>query len=263
MSRVGALHVQPNFYCAKAFLAATGAECFMTEDEMWTFVLEPVDGERICLFPPLPTERNRGDGRVELFDTIWSDFIGYPVAGCYQREFLDYQYIYNQRELVRMKGPQYATFRKNSRKWPARTQLKLEWAPLSELPIEEAQYLCGEWIERHSEDLQDHETMLNYIFNTYCGNVEGLVDNYGILRAIVGWDGNNQFINFRYCITQPDEPFLEEYVRLLFYQKSYVLANGLYRFVNDGGVVDSEGLERFKDRLNPVYKLKTYSLKKQ
>jgi hypothetical protein len=263
MNRVIKLGVSPNFYCAKPYLVATGAECFITGDNMWTFVLESVDGTQVCLFPPLPTEYNDSRNPCELFDEIWSTFNEHPVADCYQKTFLDYQFIYDQRELIQMKGPQYSTFRKNVRKWPARTGLRLEWAPLSAVPIEEVQYLCGYWIEYHQSDLQDYDTMLQYILApTEGGNVEGLVDNYGVLRAIICWDGNNVFINFRYCITHPDEPFLEEYARLLFYQKSYVQANRPYRFVNDGGVVDSEGLEHFKDRLNPVYKLNTYSLKK-
>jgi len=61
---------------------------------------------------------------------------------------------------------------------------------------------------------------------------------------------------YRYCIADPDEPFLDEFMRLLFYQR-----NAAGKLVIDGGVLGRPGLERFKDKLNPVKKRPVYSRK--
>lgn len=67
-------------------------------------------------------------------------------------------------------------------------------------------------------------------------------------RGIPGW------VNFRYCLVAPNLPGLSELCRMMTWQ---TIAQRLpeVRFINDGGCLDSPGLEQFKDKLCPAYKL--------
>jgi len=79
----------------------------------------------------------------------------------------------------------------------------------------------------------------------------------GKLVAINIWDENYKYINYRYCIVDRKEPFLDEFVRYLFYTDLVILKTG--KLVNDGGTVGNQGLEHFKDKLNPIRKRKVHS----
>jgi len=73
------------------------------------------------------------------------------------------------------------------------------------------------------------------------------------------WDENYAFVNYRLCIDN-GEPYLQEFLRYLFYTQD-VLATE--RWVNDGGSLGREGLERFKLKLNPVAVWKVFSSRKE
>jgi len=84
-----------------------------------------------------------------------------------------------------------------------------------------------------------------------------LYDENEQLMAINAWDENWEFINYRVCIVRQNEPFLDEFVRWLFYTDSQIQSSG--KLVNDGGTLGSPGLERFKDKMNPYRKRITHS----
>ncbi len=267
MTRLERLGITPNFYCSTAYLTASGAQCYLTDDARWAYVIDVTDdGDEICMFPPVPaTDEVAAEvPRAEwpaLFDLIWSDFGGgaHTPPG-YEARLLDYQYIYDQVELAEAAGSALATFRKNARKWPARTGLMLQSKAVVRIDNAEVQDLCADWLEAHQTVVQDAGNMLTYLLTLPPGAiVRGMVDNYGCLRALVAYDINFHYINFRYCLTRPDEPFLEDYVRKLFYSSPVALMNVGRRFINDGGVVDSPGLMKFKDRLCPVERRECHS----
>ena len=79
-----------------------------------------------------------------------------------------------------------------------------------------------------------------------------LLNKAGEIVGVNIWDENWMNVNFRYSIVRP-EPFLADYMRLLFYTDRRMLAraqNGIY--VNDGGVLDRPSLKQYKDKLNPL-----------
>lgn len=67
-------------------------------------------------------------------------------------------------------------------------------------------------------------------------------------RGIPGW------VNFRYCLVAPNIPGLSELCRMMTWQTIATQYPDI-RFINDGGCLDSPGLEQFKDKLCPAYKL--------
>ena len=82
-----------------------------------------------------------------------------------------------------------------------------------------------------------------------------------MLFRLVGmnvWDENFAFINYRYCIDD-GAPFLNEYLRYCFYTHPTILL--INKYVNDGGCLDSEGLKKFKMKLNPLAVYKVFSYK--
>jgi hypothetical protein len=267
MNRLQSLNITPNFYCSCAYLTACGAGCYLSDDGRWAYVVDTTeDGEDVCMFPPVPAtdEVARAVPPQDwppLFDFIWADFTGGVNAPAgYQTSLMDYQYIYDQTLMAEAAGPAFATFRKNARKWPARSGLELESVAVVRVPGAQAQELCGEWLEAHQTVVQDVPNMLTYLLNPPPGAlVRGMLDNYGYLRALIAYDINYRYVNFRYCITRPNEPFLEEYVRMLFYRSPVAQMNVGRRLINDGGVVDNPGLMNFKDRLNPIRRFESHT----
>ncbi len=261
MNRLASLDIHPNFYCSLAYLTASGAQCYLTPDGDWAYVVDADDGDPVCMFPPVPANDRVAaevprDQWPALFGFIWSGFNGYPAPEGYETELLDYQYIYDQRSVAAAEGAAYATHRKNARKWPNRTGHRLEAIAAVRLAQPVIQELCGVWLEERGGDVEDVPNMLRYLLTPPPGGiVRALVDPYGYPRAIIAYDMNHRYINFRYCITRPGEPFLEDYVRSLFYASPAVQAQAGTRLVNDGGMVDSPGLAQFKERLCPVERL--------
>ena len=102
--------------------------------------------------------------------------------------------------------------------------------------------------------LFDNEVMIKFIL---AGENRWGLFNDGRLVGMNVWDENFTFINYRYCIDD-GTPFLNEYLRHCFYTHSTILST--YKYVNDGGCLDSKGLKKFKMKLNPfkVYKVFSY-----
>ncbi len=71
------------------------------------------------------------------------------------------------------------------------------------------------------------------------------------------WDENHLYINYRLCIVDPSERFLDEFMRYLFYTDPLIMEQN--KLVNDGGVLGNEGLKRFKDKMNPFSVRPVYS----
>jgi hypothetical protein len=253
-------NIQPNFWCSREYFEKASFH----EKEVYVFeeraeALFVLDSEDSVILPPL----NLTNGEIYQFIPIvgiWADLVGFnpkkTVFPKWKMKFLDYNYIYDPAEFKEMKGRKWTTFRKNSRKFPRRYgEENLVWADF--IPVEEEiKEFAGEVLERISSDfIHDAHVMLRYLLNGE--NRAFLLDEEsGKILAMNIWDENHCYINYRYAFCV-GEPFLSEYVRLCFYQ----MVNEKYpgKLVNDGGVLDRPSLESFKDKLNPVEKLKIYS----
>jgi hypothetical protein len=146
------------------------------------------------------------------------------------------------------------------KKYPARCGGELTYRDLSEIQYIDpfVSELMIQWGK--DKNVFDPETMLR--FGLMGEHRFGLfLKKSGCAAQLIGlniWDENWKYVNFRYCIDDGSS-FLQEYLRYQFYTDPEIQAKG--KLVNDGGALDSEGLLRFKLKLNPVQVIKVYSLK--
>lgn len=240
LERACQLNIVPNFWLSREYLSIQ-KDMELIKSEGWIWLQE---GEW-AVFPPLPTFDSPGT-LPKL--KIWSDFSNYTLGE--KLEFLDWEYVYDANAFLNMRGQQWAVFRKNSRKWPNRNQDNWEYSskPPDDWKIYE---LLRKWLEyRAEQEIADSESLVWFVFN---GSRRRFLYRKGELLGINIWDENEPYLMYRYCIVDPEEPFLDEFMRWLFY------CSVPNRLVIDGGVLDNLGLERFKDKLNPRQKRAIYS----
>lgn len=241
LNRAYELGILPNFWLAEEYLKIQDITVETNNKVIWI-----QEGEW-ALFPPLPLYGSlRDTERESPALKIWSDFANYTVGS--KLGFLDWEYMYDPYAFHVLKGSRWAVFRKNSRKWPRNK--KWEYSPTPP-PDKDITALLLKWLgNRPEESIEDFESMEWFLFN---GLRRGFVFEQDRLVGINAWDGKYPYLMYRYCVTDPDEPFLDEFTRLLFYQ------NTSAQLVIDGGTLGNAGLERFKDKLNPISKRKVYS----
>lgn len=260
LKRTNELGWVPNFYLSKPYLLVSNPQ--LEHWGNWVILLD----NSFSLFPPVPVE-NEICPPESLFEDlllkIWSDVEGWePWRDKLSPVFLDWEYIFDSKNFKKMEGGHWETFRKNSRKWERRQPQKyppvlIDSEVLPSYMEKEIQKLLAEWLEEKADSMEDSETMVEYLLSNPPGASIKYLMVKDRLYAILAWDYSRTYINFRYCITRPGERFLEEYVRLKFYLLPEVQQSNL--LVNDGGSVGNEGLERFKDKMNPVKKRKVFS----
>jgi hypothetical protein len=262
LKQLQSLGIDPNFWCSEEYFQKAGLKEHRVRDGGTVYMSDPATDW--CVLPPI----NPHSGYLHWWrgpERIWSDLPGFEPEG-YDKTFLDYEYIYDPRAFIDMSGGKWMTFRKNSRKWARRdghagSYTTALLAPPSQEEIEE---LLVSWLGTLGEqEVHDDEVLLKYAFegqNRIC-----LWDQENNLAGMNIYDRNWKYINFRYSICRP-EPFLAEYMRLLFYNSHVALGaaqNGV--MVNDGGVLDRPSLKRFKDKMNPlkVREVHSWEMKKQ
>lgn len=248
--------IDPNFFISREYFEKAG----ITEEQNHSGI-HAFDDKKFDLFPPLRTDIK---WPYMPMKGVRADFPNWPnvyrVCGPISK-FLDYEFIFDQRNFLDLSGNKWKTFRKNIKKWP---KGKLyTWVNLNDpccnyvtkRMSDDINELFLKWLQnKNSEEvIYDPETLTIYLdkgFNRYglCCNNE--------LKAIVIWDYNWKYINFRYCICAP-EPFLSEYVQYCFYTFPFIQNDP--RLINDGGCLDSESLYFFKKRMNPVEIKKIHS----
>lgn len=244
--------ISPNFWCSEEYLKLAGAKIYYNEERnaIWPEL------DEFCLLPPLTTIPVPA-ASFEFYPLpIWSDFNQFKSFG--SCEFLDWEYIYDPTNFVAMEGKNFSSFRKNVRKLPSRTQLQLEYKWITGVPEDSVWTMFFSWVKNHGvENLQDSDLIEKYLV---CGQ-----DRKGLWMGdkLVGiniWDDNWKYVNFRYHFYDPNEPFLSEYLKRLFYIDMLSLNKG--KLVNDGGTLGNPNLEFFKDRLNPIIKRKVFTWRK-
>jgi hypothetical protein len=237
--------INPNFFCSEPYLYHSGADIHITSDWVW------VEAEGKCLFPPVM----RGEGiKVIPVDYIWSDFGGGGIdLSEWGKEFLDWEYIYDPLRFYDLSGGCWRSFRKNHLKWSKIN----DWAYVDILPQAEGDHLklLGVWLEKRQDCVEDAELIVKFLTEPYDGVYMKAVYKGNDIVGINVWDENYMFINYRFCIVHPDEEYLDEFMRWLFYTNMGV------KPVNDGGVLGNSGLERFKDKLNPIQRRAVFSYK--
>jgi hypothetical protein len=230
----------PNFWCSEEYWKLGGWTAYCENGCYW---LEE-DGKHV-----LPTFRRDGSLREE---ECWADFPYTEAPKGLQKEFLDYNYWYRASDFQTMEGSKWAVFRKNCRKWPRRNP-DHEWirGPYFVSPL---LALVERWAEKH-ETVHDDDLLWAYM-NRAHNNC--FLKYEGRIVAWMSWDHNFRATNFRWLIIEPGQPFLDEYCRWYFYNHLVPPQS----MVNDGGVLDSAGLEKMKDKLNPAFKFPIYSWRK-
>jgi len=253
---------EPSFFHTLAYLEFAGAEAWSNPMYTW------VTCEGWIMFPPLLTS---GSGVVynnPLFPKgdIWCNDIdnNYVGSGAWHPQFLDWEYVFDPTDFNDMAGGKWNTFRKNVRKWPRENP---EWVYTDELQDWTAlSVLMGEWMEGRADKAEDAELMLKYVFssrqdvkkNFMYNGVQTPGCSYGELVGVNVWDWNWKYINYDLCVVKEGERFLDEFMRYSFYIDPEIFQTG--KLVNDGGSLGREGLERFKDKMNPRIKHQRYSL---
>jgi len=243
LERAHELKIIPNFWLTREYLSiqpnvkleTDGNFIWLQEDE-W------------AVFPPLPLNRKDFSEQPPKGLRIWSDFINYSVGEPIQ--FLDWEYTYCSTNFSDMRGGKWEVFRKNSRKWPRRNEGC--WTYTTDVPpVPEIKSLLIKWLDnKKDEEIADSESLIWFMFHS---SNRAFLKRKSELVGVNIWEENGDWLVYRYCIADPNERFLDEFLRLLFYQSFPG------RLVIDGGVLDSPGLEKFKDRLNPVRKRPVYS----
>lgn len=239
--------IVPNFWLTEEYLTAPPSSELQTRTDgkrIW------IEEEELLIFPPLPISEQ--DVKMTGFPPkkIWSDFENYSVGEV--EEFLDWEYQYDSDEFSSMKGGKWESFRKNSRKWPFKSRDR-GWEYTRKAPSKkEITRLLITWLDSRpaEETIQDDDSMLWFLFH---GKNRGFLYSKNELIGINVWDSNEPYLMYRYCMTKPEEPFLNEFMRVLFYRYHPGV------IVIDGGCLDNPGLERFKDKLNPIKKRAVYS----
>lgn len=258
LKRASELRIVPNFWLTREY-------CLSIQDnislETNGKVIWLQEGDW-ALFPPLPVKGQIYEGIENDCPSlkIWSDFENYSPGEKEKAEFLDWEYTYDSSDFLDLSGSRWRVFRKNVRKWPRANKDNLwNYTPLSP-KREEIERLLIKWLEhREEKTIHDDKSLEWFIFNgsrrefLYLRRKDASRD---LLVGINVWDEYKSFpyrVIYRYCIVDPEERFLDEFCRLLFYRS----LPG--RYVIDGGTLGNPGLERFKDRLNPVSKRPVYS----
>lgn len=237
------LKIVPNFWCSEEYFEKAGLK--ELEEEKYLYIQA---GEDWVMFPKINIQENKLEG---VGCRIWSDFKGWSPEG-YTPSFLDYEYIYDPKEFLKMEGGKYQVFRKNCRKFPKRATFDLTYNRMGAWPYPNLDgafnEMFQEWLSGADREIQDDEVMLKYF--QWGENRKILWSRTERkIYAVNIWDENYYYVNFRYSFCRKAD-FLPEYMRWLFYTDAEILNKK--KLVNDGGVLDNPNLQKFKDKLCPI-----------
>lgn len=250
---LGRLGVLPNFFVSADYFTAAGAVAELINDA-WYIWNGYGDGLLLPIVRRDHSMRKSPAQWMEGIAEIWSTFpvphqcVVMPDFG--ELSFLDHNFIYDPRSFVEMKGGVWSTFRKNSRKPEKMGVTDVPFSVLDRHTRATARdrmlRLLSKWADGRG-CVHDPDIMIWFI-----QNAEGvqLFQLQGKIVAFNIYDYNHSYVNFRYCITDPEIPFLSEFARREFYRA--IDDKKLGRLVNDGGSLGYEGLYKFKQKLNPV-----------
>jgi hypothetical protein len=246
------LKLVPNFFVSLPYLRFFGAKLVKDRGWMW---LEVPECPETALFPPIKIKDELGTHTVHPpIAKIWSDFSNYTMSEKHWvKATLDWEYIYDPFNFSDLSGGRWATFRKNIRKWPGH-QIQVSYTPNLDDP-KKLEWLLIDWLEKHPYT-HDPELIAHMVLEAPDGVTRMFLYHEDRLAGVNVWDINWFHVNYRFCICW-DEPFLDEYLRYRFYTSPEI--RDYQKPVCDGGVLDSKGLEKFKDKLQPIRKREVFS----
>lgn len=256
LNRAKELWVTPNFFMSLPYLLLSGGKVVIRDG--WIGI---VDGEQL-ICPPLPFNIPKSP---VLNLPIWASFPdnshSLEYLKLYNKELLDYQYIYDPTNFINMRGGAWETFRKNCRKFPNKYPDQFSYVQLTagQANLLGVNRLMADWLEERMDSAEDAEFLVEFALNYETPQVyrKYLVFNDEIV-ALNAWDMNYKYINYRLNIVKKDIPFLSEFSRWLFYTDNWIHSQGL--LVNDGGNLGNPLLAKFKEKLNPKQINKVYTL---
>ena len=123
--------IDPNFWCSEEYFQKAGLEIKREGDTYW------IEDEGMMVFPPINLQTGLGEWLICSPDKIWSDFVGTEDVffSPIEKEFLDYEYLYNPQDFLKMEGKKWGVFRKNSRKFPDRCGQRLIYDAIKSLEL--------------------------------------------------------------------------------------------------------------------------------
>lgn len=229
----------PNFWCAEEYFEKAGWQV-LYESGADKVTLRVVDDAGQLMLPKMVA----ATGFVERED-CWARFSTLSPLG----EFLDYEFIYDPREFLKLSGDKWRKVRKNLR-WAEQDAGESFYFSTEAGSVEIGQFL--EYWAQESEQADswyDSEVFLKYMFE---GKSRWFLRGSQThkLYGIIATDRNFRYINFRYCVVQPKIRGLSDTARVKFYQ---LLAQSFWGdfLVNDGGTLGRDSLYNYKMKLNP------------
>lgn len=234
------MDLTPNFWMSAEYIRFAGLRAW--EDDGWWGLVDPDRSE--WFFPPV----------LEMSGYL-EEHMGAQYYCGLPREFpppggrkLDVQYIYHPEDFQNISGSRWHPFRKSLKHIrgtfkPHELEDAQHYRRLTNADNPQVEKILASWSS--GREIQDNETFIKFcLFGRR---------RWGLFRSdqMVGFnvaDLNWHFINYRVCVDN-GEPYAQEYLRYMFYTSHWVRGIGLP--VNDGGNLGSEGLDRFKRKLQP------------
>lgn len=244
--------IVPNFYMSQAYLSVfSDIKCFTKNGFYWC-----EDNDWI-LFPPF-----HESGTTKTFyihKPVWCDYESEWSLSSRNNEvrlkFLDYEYIYDPKNFLNLKGGKWETFRKNSRKWKKNNP---DYSYILDVDDSELPELLLSWLVERENTVEDEMVFYHLCFFSKHSVKKYLTNGSGELIGVNIYDFNHHYINYRICLTKPGERYANEFLRYLFYTDHLIINSN--KLVNDGGCLGIPSLEKFKDKLNPISKKPRYSI---
>lgn len=216
----------PNFWMSEEYIELSGLKFFESENTIGF-----LDDDDFWFFP--------------VYNSTLNAFICIGNVTGFQNEpfgkFWDHEFIYDPRNFLNLSGNKWKVFRKNVRK---HQEKDWEYRKLESIEQDEVIQLFLEWVE--GKEIYDPETFTKFVI--LGRNRFGLFLD-GELKGVNIADTNYKYINYRICF-DTGELYLNEFLRWKFYTSEWVLSQN--KLVNDGGCLGSEGLKRFKKKLQPI-----------
>lgn len=246
----------PNFYMSDAYLSIF-KDIKYYELNGWYWC----EDDKWILFPPFNEDIEFSN--FSLHKPVWVDYDHCECSFENQKEtvFFDHEYLFKPKDFLNMEGGRWETFRKNSRKWLKANNNKYKY--ISNYKDEQAiinlllNWLVEKEVERE-DSIQDEMVFYELILLSNKVSRKFLVNSENKLIGINVFDRNWEYWNYRICITNKDEKYANEFLRLLFYTDPIILNSEM--LVNDGGTLECPSLEKFKDKMNPLLKDKRQSI---